>query len=221
MATGSPVCAIVGMGPGVSMAVAERFGKEGYTLAMIARRINALEEYSEDLGRLGIEALGYRADAGDEHSLGKAFDEIRNRQGQPSVLIYNAAMVRQELASRTSVEDYVDDFRVNVTGAVAAVQAVLSDMKAEKKGSILFTGGGLALQPYPQFASLAIGKAGIRSLCFSLAGELKPLGIHVATVTICGIVKKGTKFDPMLIAEEYWNLHNQSASAWQQEVVFE
>lgn len=220
-ATTKPLCTIVGMGPGVSMSVARRFGKEGFAVAMVARKKESLERHAQDLAGHGIEALGYKADAGDEHGLTKALDEIQTHQGKTSVLVYNAAILRQELASRTTFEDYVEDFRVNVAGAVTAVQHVLPDMKAEKKGTILFTGGGLALQPYAQFASLAIGKSGIRNLCFSLAGELRPLGIHVATVTICGIVKAGGKFDPALIADEYWNLHAQNVAAWEQEKLFQ
>ena len=90
-------------------------------------------------------------------------------------------------------------------------------MRERGEGTILFTGGGLALQPYPDFASLAIGKAGIRSLTFSLAQEVADDGIHVGTVTICGFIRAGTKFDPDTIAESYWELHSEDRRSWSHE----
>jgi short-subunit dehydrogenase len=116
-------------------------------------------------------------------------------------------------------EKLMQDFRVNVAGALVAAQQVIPHMKAQRQGTILFTGGGLALQPHPKYASIAVGKAGIRNLSFSLAAELESAGIHVATVTIAGIVRPGTALDPDRIAEEYWRLHVQSPGKFQREAV--
>jgi hypothetical protein len=70
----------------------------------------------------------------------------------------------------------------------------------------------------PAMASLGVGKAGIRNLAFSLFAELKDSGIHAATVTICGLVKPGTAFDPDKIAESYWALHAQPPGAFEREI---
>jgi len=87
--------------------------------------------------------------------------------------------------------------------------------------SLLFTGGGLALTPHPRYAGLAVGKAALRNWVFSLAAELKPRGIHAATVTVAGFVKPDTPFDPNRIADAYWELHQQSPDQWQTEIVFD
>jgi hypothetical protein len=65
--------------------------------------------------------------------------------------------------------------------------------------------------------SLAIDKAGIRKLCFTLANALESDNIHVTTVTVCGTIQPGTLFDPDKIAEVYWQLHTQSKPDWQRE----
>jgi NAD(P)-dependent dehydrogenase (short-subunit alcohol dehydrogenase family) len=70
----------------------------------------------------------------------------------------------------------------------------------------------------PQLASLAIGKAGIRSLALSLAKELAPEGIHVATVTICGFIQSGTAFAPDRLADRYLALHEQPRERWESEI---
>jgi NAD(P)-dependent dehydrogenase (short-subunit alcohol dehydrogenase family) len=68
-------------------------------------------------------------------------------------------------------------------------------------------------------AGLGVAKAGLRNLAYSAAAELAPDGVHVTTVTIRGILKAGTAFDPELIAEHYWRLHQQGRAEWEPEFV--
>lgn len=212
---------MVGAGPGVGAAVAKRFGKEGFRVALLARRASALEGYLQELKEAGVaETYGFTADAGDPASLIAAFDRIKTQLGDPSVVVYNAAYLRQGVPSTLKVEDLLEDFEVNVAGALVVAQQVIPAMQANKKGTILFTGGGLAFNPAPPYASLAIGKAAIRSLAYSLGGELEPDNIQVATVTISGYVKPGTHFDPDLIAETYWQLHSQAPGERQREIIY-
>ncbi|MGO9261345.1 MAG: hypothetical protein ACLQU1_34325 [Bryobacteraceae bacterium] len=89
------------------------------------------------------------------------------------------------------------------------------------RGTILFTGGGLALEPQPGASSLAIGKAGIRNLAFSLHEELAPFHIHVATVTICGYVEDRTRFSPGDIAGSFFYLHQRAEGKWDRESVYQ
>lgn len=93
-------------------------------------------------------------------------------------------------------------------------------MKEAKRGTLLFTGGGLALDPLANFASVSLGKAALRNLVFSLAQELTPAGIHVATVTICGMVRPGTHFDPDTIAQSFLALHQQERESWTTELLY-
>lgn len=218
--TNKPVCTIVGAGPGIGTAVARRFGKEGFRIALIARRQNELNIYQKELEGLNIDAHSFTGDAGNFDSLTNAFSKVNDRLGDTHVLIYNAAVLRPGMPSEDSPARFLEDFKVNVGGALQSAQLVLPAMKEAKKGTIIFTGGGLSLDPIPQYASLAVGKAGLRSLTYSLAGESFKHNIHVATVTVCGLVKPGTKFDPDLIAQEYWNLHLQPKSSWQKEIIY-
>ena len=215
-----PVIAVVGAGPGVGLAVARKFAREGYRVALVARRPEALDEYVAELDRAGVTARGFPADAADEASLRSAFAEIRASMGSPEVLVYNAAIMKQGRPSEIPVADLVYDFRVNVAGAVVAAQEVVPDMRKQRRGTILLTGGGLALSPMAPMASLSIGKAGIRSLAQSMGAELEADGIHVATVTICGFVKPGSHFDPDRIADVYWALHQQEPGKREREVIY-
>ncbi len=213
------VCTIVGAGPGISMAVARRFAREGYTVVLIARRVEKLGRFREELEREGNGAYAYSADAADFTTLSRVFREIHHQINPTDVLVYNVVAPRESSPAVLDAEKLVQDFRVNVAGALVAAQQVIPHMKNQRQGTILFTGGGLALEPHPKYASIAVGKAGIRNLSFSLAAELEPAGIHVATVTIAGIVRPGTALDPDRVAEEYWRLHVQPPGKFQKEAV--
>ena len=216
----SKICVLVGIGTGLGFAIAKKFGKEGYQIAMLARRSEALDKYKQELKALGIEAYSFKTDAVDTESIEKSFEKIRQTLGSPKVLIYNAAALRSGNPMSITADDLVQDFRVNVAGALTSVQQVIPDMQ-NYGGTILLTGGGFALDPYPDFTSLAIGKAAIRNLSFSLAKELEKYGIHVATVTICGIIEPGSQFDPVQIAQEYWRLHTQKPIDWERECIYQ
>ena len=73
--------------------------------------------------------------------------------------------------------------------------------------------GRLRLQGWP-----ALLLAGLHRNLSLLAVAF--LGIHVATVTVCGFVQPGTKFDPDKIAEVYQALHEQPRDKWEREVIF-
>ncbi|WP_306552458.1 SDR family NAD(P)-dependent oxidoreductase [Lysinibacillus sphaericus] len=139
-------------------------------------------------------------------SLIAAFNQIKSDYGVPDVLIYNAGANTINNPSILDQQDLLNDFNVNVAGALTSSQQVIPEMIERQKGTILFTGGMLALNPVASRASAAISKAGLRNLTFTLADELSPHGITVGTVTIGGVVKPGTFFDPNRIAEAYWVL---------------
>ena len=88
-------------------------------------------------------------------------------------------------------------------------------MKEKKEDKIFLSGGGTAFKPFMQGFSLSLGKAAMRSYAFTLAQECKPFNIHVATVTINGMIKRGTAIDPDLIAKEFWLLYEQPENQWQ------
>lgn len=215
-----PVCAIAGMGPGVGLAVARRFGTEGFRIAMLARRAERLADFEKELGAAGIAARGYPVDLADEPRLRGVFQRIEAELAAPAVLVYNASSGHVGRPTSLGEAAFIGDFRINAVAPVWCVQEVLDGMMEAGRGTVLLTGGGLALEPQADLASLSIGKAAIRSLAYSLANELEPAGIHVATVTICGFVREGTHFAPDRIAGEFWRLHAQEPGEFQTEVVY-
>jgi NAD(P)-dependent dehydrogenase (short-subunit alcohol dehydrogenase family) len=215
----SNVCVVVGVGPGVGIAVARRFGRAGFRVALIARRADKLAGYVDELTKEGVEATAFVADAERPETVADAMHKIAADVGEPTVLVYNAAIVRAASPANLGVDALMRDLKVDVGSALVAAQKVLPAMIARGSGTLLFTGGGLALDPWPDVASLAVGKSGLRALALCFAKELAPKGIHAATVTIAGVVKKGSSLDPLRIADIYFELHEQARDAWEVERV--
>jgi short-subunit dehydrogenase len=211
---------LVGMGPGVSAAVARRFAREGYAIGAVARHAEKLEAQLAELRTAGFRAVGATADAGDIGSLRAALDRLQGELGEAGVLVYNAAGMSYQALADVAAERFAADLAVSVVGAFTSAQHVLPAMRSRGAGTLLFTGGGFAFEPMPVMASLGVGKAAIRNLAFSLHADLKDIGVHAATVTICGMVAPGTPFDPERIAESYWQLHVQPAGAFDRELQF-
>lgn len=218
----SKLCVVVGAGAKLGLSIAQRFGKEGYAIALIARRPEALTKCVNTIMQAGMTAKGFSADVANAQSLLQAFEQIRSQMGNPSILVYNAAVMQEADPLNLAEETLVHDFKVGVTGALSAIQQVVPHMQAQNQGTILLTGGALAFDEYspPPYLSLAIAKTSTRKLCFTMANALAPSNIHVATVTVCGTIAPNTYFDPEQIADVYWQLHTQARSDWQRESVY-
>lgn len=217
------LCIVAAAGPGMGLAIAHRFAREGYDLALIARDAGALAGLEREVAKEGVTAKGYVLDLCDLGTLKSTFARIRAEQGPAEVLVYNGGAWHEAPAMQLDPDLFSRDLMLCITGALACAQAVYPDMKAAGRGTLLFTGGGLALHPEhgAGVSSLTAGKAGLRGFTYALARELAPDGIHVATVTIAGTVKPGTAFDPDRIADQYWALHAQPADGWSVEKVFD
>ena len=195
---------IVGAGPGISLHTAKKFGKQGFAIALVARREEALNQYAEELRGENIEVGTFVADATKGDELKHAMEQVQEQFGHINGLLYNAASGTPGKPTTLSASDLTRDFEINVGGALSSVQSVLPHME---QGFILLTGGGLALQPYADYASLAIGKAGIRNLAYSLHEELQPKGIYVGTLTIKGFVQEETPLSPAHVADAFYNMY--------------
>ncbi|MDR7040520.1 NAD(P)-dependent dehydrogenase (short-subunit alcohol dehydrogenase family) [Methylobacterium sp. BE186] len=209
----SEAAVVVGMGPGLGLALARRFARGGFSAVGIARTPDKVP---------AEEAIEVRqADASDAAGLDAALRSIEADRGPITVLIYNAYRVSIGSPGIPTPSDLATDLQVNVVGAYAAVRTTHSLMLPRGRGIIILTGGGLAIdpRPWPDAFSLSAGKAALRNLAYSMSEAFKADGVTVATMTITGRIQEGTPFAPDLIADAVWRLHLQGARAGP-EVVF-
>jgi NAD(P)-dependent dehydrogenase (short-subunit alcohol dehydrogenase family) len=218
--------AILGVGPGLGAAVARRFAREGFAVALMARREQSVAGVQEEIEGAGGRALPVSADATDPASVAAAFDEVRSNLGAPEVFVYNAGAFQMGGILDLSPEKFDECFKANCAGAFYAAQQVLPAMVDAGRGTVLLTGATAALRGGARFSALAVGKFGLRALAQSMAREFGPQGIHVAHVVVDGQIdtprvremspdrEDHTMLSPDAIAETYWQLHSQDRTAW-------
>ncbi|MDQ3637995.1 MAG: SDR family NAD(P)-dependent oxidoreductase, partial [Actinomycetota bacterium] len=180
------VAAVLGVGPGLGVAVARRFAREGFAVGLMARGEESLAAAREEVEGSGGTALAVTADATDAASVASAFDRVREELGAPEVFVYNAGAFQMGGILELSPEQFDDCFRANCSGAFYGAQQVLPAMVERGRGTIILTGATAALRGSARFAALATGKFGLRALAQSMAREFGPQGIHVAHVIIDG-----------------------------------
>jgi NAD(P)-dependent dehydrogenase (short-subunit alcohol dehydrogenase family) len=215
-----PLCIIVGFGSGVGLGIAHAFGNEGFQLGLIARNPSKYADAIASLIEAGIDATSAAADVSDEQGLAQAIDRIQQQQGTAEVLIYNAVSPTFGKPTTLTASQLAQDFAVNVIGALVAAKAVLPAMRSQGHGSLLFTGGGWAHYPWDEASSISIGKAGLRSLTFTLAQELADTGVRVGMLSIMGQVAPNTPFDPDKIGAAFLELYRQPNDEFQSETLF-
>ena len=222
----SKVTVILGAGPGLGAATARRFAREGFAVALMARRkenLSAIRQEIEDANGTGMTV---EADATDAESVAQAFDRVREGLGDPEVFTYNAGAFQMGSILDLIPEHFDNCFRANCSGAFYGAQQVLPAMMEKGSGTIILTGATASLRGSANFAALATGKFGLRALAQSMAREFGPQGIHVAHVVIDGQIdtpqlresqpdrEESTTLSPDAIADIYWELHTQDPRAW-------
>jgi short-subunit dehydrogenase len=200
---------IVGAGKGMGNSIAEKFAENDFRIVLIARNEESLKEYVDEFDKKGYESYGKVADASDDESIQKAFDEIISSFESVDVLIYNAALMQGGNASQLTSDVMIEHFKTDVVGAQSCVRKVLPPMIKQKDGCILFTGGLFGVYPNTnyEFACISMNKAALRHHARMLNEELSDKGIFVGIVNIMGNVNQNDEFSPENIAEAYWSLY--------------
>jgi len=224
-----PICAIVGVGPGLGLALARRFA-ERYAIAMVARNEEFLSAAAAEISGAGGRALAVGANLADTPQIERAFARIRAELGAAEVMIYNAAMRPFGRLMETKPSTFETTWRVNTFGAFLCSQQVVPDMLKAGRGAILFTGATAGVKPFATSAAFGPAKFALRGLAQVMARDLGPSGIHVAYINVDGPIDNqrtreripGAADDDLLkpaaIAEAYWHLAHQDRSAWTQEL---
>lgn len=221
-----PTTVILGVGPGLGAALAERFSREGHAVALLARSSAHRDPIVERIRGAGGVASGFDCDATSPTSVAAAFRAVREALGDPEVLVYNAGVFLVGDVASLSPEAFEAAWQVNCFGGFLAAREVIPKMLERGRGTLLFTGATASLRGGARFSGLAVGKFGLRALAQSLARELGPKGVHVAHVVVDGQIGGPTArarspersvesfLDPEALAETYLQLHAQPRSTW-------
>lgn len=212
---------VVGYGPGISNAVAEKFGAAGFSVGLVARNEARLAEGVKTLGAKGIKAAAFPADASNPASIRAAVAKARSALGPITVIEWTAYSAEAGDLATAGPDAVRDVFDVAIVGLLAAVQEALPDMKNSKEGAVLVTNGtfadvnpqsdGLAVSMHAM--GLAVASAAKHKLVGLLSERLKKDDVFVGEMMVPRPVK-GTAFDQgnatieaADVAKKFWDLY--------------
>jgi NAD(P)-dependent dehydrogenase (short-subunit alcohol dehydrogenase family) len=237
------VALIIGGGPGISASCARLFAKSGMSVAIAAR--NPDKSVLQNLeGTYGVRR--YACDASDPAAVELLFGNVVRDIGSPTLVVHNIDGRVPGIFGKGIVEAEAgmafDTLRNSAFSAFLVGQQAARFMSKNQpdangaKGTIIFTNASAAQKGFPLSGAFAMACHAKSGLAQSMARELMPQGIHVATVPIDAAIgwtqedgtrahrRAGTTIDdnmadPDHIAETYLQLHRQHRSTWAFEVV--
>ena len=223
------VAVVVGVGAGLGAALARRFAGQ-YTVALMARDRDKLEQLATELASGGMRAVPIPVDVSKADGIRSAFERTRGELGEVDVLLYNAAMRPFGRLMETKPSTFENTWRVNAFGAFLCAQEVVPAMLGKGHGAIIFTGATAGTRPFATSAAFGPAKFALRGLAQVMARDLGPQGVHVAYVNVDGAIdmpfihrlrpdlKPEDMLSPDAIAESFWHIAHQHPSAWTHEL---
>jgi NAD(P)-dependent dehydrogenase (short-subunit alcohol dehydrogenase family) len=222
----------VGASAGLGAAVARRFAREGYVVALTGRNAERLCAVASEIVAAGGRARALPGDVSSGKDIERLAAELE-LLGRLRVAVFNAGNAVRGTPLELTPDEFESTWRGSTYAGFLFVRATLPALLTDG-GTLLFTGATASLRGRGPFVAFAAAKAGLRSLAQSTAREYGPRGVHVAHIVIDGGIdgerlrtvapQRASEagdaglLDPDAIADTYWALHQQHRSAWTHEL---
>ena len=122
----SRVAVITGASSGIGAATARALAKDGYRVALLARRADRITALADELGN---GAIAIEADVTDRGALLAAAGRVQRELGGADVLVNNAGIMLLGPFSAEQGEDYRRMVEVNLLGAITTTEVFLDQLK--------------------------------------------------------------------------------------------
>ena len=174
---------VTGASSGIGQALAWRYYQDGYALALVARRTDAMQTWATQRGLDPARYQIYKADVAEVDSIVAAAQLCLQRQGVPDVVIANAGVsIGMDTAVRDDLAVMVRVFAINNVGLAATFHAFVDPMTRRGSGALVGIGSVAGIRGLPGHGAYCASKAAVISYCESLRGELRDSGVQVLTI---------------------------------------
>ena len=184
----NPVILITGASSGIGEAAARIFARQGYSVALVARRQDRLELLVRELEAAGGQALAVPADVAKLGDIQHAVRSTLDCFGQIDVLFNNAGFGRMGwLENLDPAGDVQAQIAVNLTGVILMAREVLPAMIARRSGHIINMVSIAGLVATPTYSIYAATKFGVRGFTEALRREVGVYGLKVSGIYPGGV----------------------------------
>ncbi|WP_052046278.1 SDR family NAD(P)-dependent oxidoreductase [Candidatus Paracaedibacter symbiosus] len=203
-----PVLAIAGVGPQLGFSIADKFGQEGFRVALISRNKDSLDEYVTKLGEKGVEAAAFPADLTKIDQVERAFTEIKDKFGQIDVLEFSPtpplSLFRSIPMAQLKTDDLMEIMNTYTLPAIGVTNQVLSGMIEQGKGTIIYTTGDSPINPvFPELPHLGMAMTVLHDYAKRINAEKS--GVHAMAFCIAGFIKANDEImDPYKLANRLY-----------------
>jgi len=205
-----PVIAIIGAGPGLGAAVARKFGREGFSVALISRNQSKLDTMAAELTGAGLTAKVFTADVRVPAELESALERAAAELGPITALQYSPLPSRNYLKPvlELTPELALEALQFSALGLIHSVRAVLPAMREAGDGSIILVNGGTSVKARAGFAGTSVAFPAESAYGEMLHDALEEEGVRVSQLVIPGGIPQldlPNGIDD--VAERIWDLH--------------
>ncbi len=174
------VVIVTGAGRGIGREIAIRFADEGAVVACCTRSDRSVAALREEVESRGGRGLFEACDVGDPAAVQGFVQRAAKLKGTIDVLVNNAGIAVSKPFEKTTVEEWNETVRVNLTGPFLMTKFALPYMRA---GSHIFNIGSNASKfGFPNWTAYCASKWGLLGFTNSLREELRSRGIKVTSV---------------------------------------
>ena len=183
----SKIAIVTGAGSGIGRTCALALLAEGWTVGLVGRRADALNETAHLAGDNAAKAVPLPCNVGKEPEVRAAFDSMVQRFGRVDLLFNNAG---GGLAAKTpdliTAEEWLQVVDVNLNGAFYCLSHAFRVMKAQQPqgGRIINNGSISATTPRPGSIAYTATKHAVSGLTKTAALDGRPFDIAVGQIDI-------------------------------------
>ena len=169
---------ITGASSGIGKAVAEKFAKENWKVAISARRTELLNELAKNKN-----IFSYPADVTDSVKIQEVFNKIINDFGDIDLCIFNSGVYERKLEKEINVESIKRTMEVNFFGVTNCIKVVERYFKNKKSGHVSIVSSIAGYRGLPNSSGYGPSKAALSNLAESLYFDFKKYNIKVSLIS--------------------------------------
>jgi len=170
---------ITGGSTGIGKALAIKFSNKGWNVAISARRVELLNELSNQHENI----TAFPLDVTNKIKCNEVFDQIINKYTNLDICFFSTGTWDPKKEKDIDVEQIEEVFKVNFFGTVNSIKAVEQFFKNQKSGIITIVSSIAGYRGLPNSTGYGPSKSALNNLAESLYFDFKRFNVRVCLVS--------------------------------------